>query len=351
MPHLEAISSQLSQDTCFATIDLCHCYWQFPVCEESQELQSFITPEGVFTPTRILYGFTNAVAHVESTVSEICIPIRDQMLKWIDDMLLHCNNAQQLRHILQQFFDICRTYNIKLHAKKCCFFLQEVAWYGRLISKDGMRLDPARTDALTTMPPPTTAAQLQQFVCAANWMRMAIPQFNQIVEPLTALLEDVYRISGKRTRRSIQKIPLTDTTWCDNHLQAFEALKHGIGAAVTLAHPSSTKQLCLFTDASEYHWSAILTQIPSADINRPVPDQHHEPLAFLSGSFKGSPLRWSTIEKESYAIISAIRRLDYILARPEGFLIFTDHKHLTFILHPTSLVPTMPRHVMHKLQR
>ena len=322
MPHLEAISAQLSEDICFATIDLCHCYWQFPVSEESQELQSFITPEGVYTPTRILHGLTNAVAHVQSTVSQICIPIRDQILQWIDDMLIHCRTPQQLLQTLQNFFLICRTYNIKLHAKKCSFFLKEVAWCGRLISKDGIRLDPARINALTTMPPPTTAAQLQQFVCAANWMRMSIPQFNQLVEPLTKLLEDIYIMTGKRTRRSIQKILLSNTSWSDDHQQAFEAMKHAISAAVTLAHPSSTKQLCLFTDASEYHWSAILTQIPSTDINRPVSAQHHEPLAFLSGSFKGSSLRWSTIEKESYAIISAIRRLDYILARPEGFLIF-----------------------------
>ena len=38
----------------------------------------------------------------------------------------------------------------------------------------------------------------------------------------------------------------------------------------------------------------------------------HEPLAFLSGSFEGSQLRWATVDKEGFAIVNTFRRLEYL---------------------------------------
>ena len=36
----------------------------------------------------------------------------------------------------------------------------------------------------------------------------------------------------------------------------------------------------------------------------------HVPLAFLSGCFKGSQLRWATVDKEGFAIVKTFRRLE-----------------------------------------
>ena len=68
MPNMEAAMSELTGDTCFATMGLCHGYWQMPLDTDSQECQSFITPDGVFTPTRVLHGQTNATAHFQAAI-------------------------------------------------------------------------------------------------------------------------------------------------------------------------------------------------------------------------------------------------------------------------------------------
>ena len=64
MPHLESIMQDLAGKSCFATFDLSQGYWQLPLHKDSQECQSFITQDGVFTPTRVLHGNTNSVAHL-----------------------------------------------------------------------------------------------------------------------------------------------------------------------------------------------------------------------------------------------------------------------------------------------
>ena len=351
MPQIDAALAQLANDKCFANIDLCHGYWQMPLAQESQECQSFITPDGVFTPTRVLHGQTNAVFFFQSTLSELCLSLRDVILQWLDDLLFHCRDEYHLLHSLREFFRICRASRIKLHAKKCEFFLKEVHWCGRVISAEGVKMDPRNLRALLDMPAPANGAQLQQFVCAANWMRSTIPEFNKRLEPLTALLEEVLNKAGARKKRKAAKIKLTGTLWTAEHQQTFDIVKKSLAHSVTLAHVDARKLLCLFTDASDSHWASVLTQIPSGDLTKPFDRQAHEPLAFLAGTFRGSQARWSTPEKEAYAIVASVDRLDYLLLRPEGFLLFTDHKNLTYIFDPARTNPRMAKHVVNKIQR
>ena len=75
------------------------------------------------------------------------------------------------------------------------------------------------------------------------------------------------------------------------------------------------------------------------------------PLAFLSGSFTDSSLRWSTPEKEAYEIIAFVTRLDYILQRPEGFMMFTYHENFVFMLKPIQINPKTAKHVVNNVER
>jgi hypothetical protein len=100
---------------------------------------------------------------------------------------------------------------------------------------------------------------------------------------------------------------------------------------ISLAHPDPAKTFTLFPDASHRSWGSVLTQIDPASADLPVGEQDHQRLAFLSGAFKGASLRWSTKEKEAYAIVASSKRLDYLLQRPGGFTICTDHRNLRYI--------------------
>jgi hypothetical protein len=54
-------------------------------------------------------------------------------------------------------------------------------------------------------------------------------------------------------------------------------------------------------------------------------------VAFVSGSFRGSALGWSTLDKEAYGVVETVDRLDHVLAGI-NFRLFTDHKNLVPLL-------------------
>jgi hypothetical protein len=52
-----------------------------------------------------------------------------------------------------------------------------------------------------------------------------------------------------------------------------------------------------------------VTQIHSVDRGRPIEDQAHQPLMFLSGTVTGVAERWAIIEKEAFALVEKVKGL------------------------------------------
>lgn len=131
---------------------------------------------------------------------------------------------------------------MKLYAKTCRLFFLSVKWCGRIISKDRFRLDLSRLVALVRIPRPSNGAQLQQFICASNWMRSAIPDNSRSVAPLLAAMENVYAKTAYR-KKAISKVELTSEELGDAEWQAFEKHKKCLHDAATLSHPYPMKVL------------------------------------------------------------------------------------------------------------
>ena len=72
----------------------------------------------------------------------------------------------------------------------------------------------------------------------------------------------------------------------------------------------------MYTDASKYVWSYVLTQQYTHDINGKQIVMNH-PITYVSGLFKGSQLNWAALTKEAYAIYMSIKKLTYYLEDAE----------------------------------
>ena len=85
----------------------------------AKELQSFTTPDGFYSPTRVLHGTTNAVTHLQSSLAEI-VPssMLATILYWFDDILLHHSTVTDLLKAIGELFKLCADRNIKQHPGK-----------------------------------------------------------------------------------------------------------------------------------------------------------------------------------------------------------------------------------------
>jgi hypothetical protein len=80
--------------------------------------------------------------------------IGDRCFVYSDDVLilgetLAAHHAK-LREVLEQF----RKFNIKVEPDKCEFLRQELTYLGHIISKDGVKPDPKKVEAVVRFPIP-----------------------------------------------------------------------------------------------------------------------------------------------------------------------------------------------------
>ena len=76
----------------------------------------------------------------------------------------------------------------------------------------------------------------------------------------------------------------------------------------------------LFTDASHYAYSGVLTQ--AVDSPKDL-----RPIAYTSDSFSNTQQKWSITEKEAFAIYQSVMKFDFYLKGAECSLC-CDHKLL-----------------------
>jgi RNase H-like domain found in reverse transcriptase len=104
-----------------------------------------------------------------------------------------------------------------------------------------------------------------------------------------------------------------DPSWGKEHTASYETLKQQLTNQVKLSYPKEDYDLVLCTDASETHWTGVMTQVPKDQLDQPLEEQHHEPLGFLSGTFGGPSKSWSIVENEAYAVVEAMIRFEHIV--------------------------------------
>ena len=148
---------------------------------------------------------------------------------------------------------------------------------------------PGRVRKLVEIRRPETVCELMKFLNATNWIRLSLPHMAEIVVPLRALME--HRLKGtSRTKSVASRRALTYDDWTPEWVDAWDNSREMTMNAVemSLRRPDDCRVL-MFPDASDLYWGHCLTQVPKEELLERLSfmDLSHEPLAFLSGAFRG----------------------------------------------------------------
>jgi hypothetical protein len=296
-------------------------------------------------------GGKNSGRYFQETLMEMFRePLYREVLIYLDDLLAHAKDEKELARIVRMILEVMMKYNIKMKPIKCELFKREVKWCGEILSKRGRRVDEERVKALVGMSRPGTAAELQQLLMGANWMREMLPEFAKVTRVLRNRLNECLE-GTKRNKGAAAGVKLMGEKWGEEEEQAWRQMKEMIKNAVEVSHLRKDYEMCLFTDASDECWGAILTQIREEDLGREWTEQRHEPLGFLSGEFKGSQKRWSVCDKEAFPIYNVTRKWEHMLFREKGFRVFTDHRNLQYIFDPKSRSTNVTKSGAERLER
>ncbi|MCG8624860.1 MAG: hypothetical protein MJE68_23035, partial [Proteobacteria bacterium] len=200
-----------------------------------------------------------------------------------------------------EVFDRLRKAGLRLKPKKCLLLRKEVPYLGHVISKEGIRPDPAKTVKVQQFPTPVDVTKVRQFLGLASYYRRFIPGFAQIAAPLHALTK--------------KNAVFHWTPECDS---AFSKLKELLTTPPVLSYPVFGPQceFVLETDASGVGLGAILAQ-------KQVDGSTH-PIAYASRTLDSHERNYGISELETLALVWAVRYFrPYLLGHHTT--VYTDH--------------------------
>jgi hypothetical protein len=78
-------------------------------------------PFGVYTPTRVIHGTTNATMHMQAVVEHTLTGIRPNLASGLDDVSPHGKSETEYLDALEKIFCSVEQAGLKLHTKKATF--------------------------------------------------------------------------------------------------------------------------------------------------------------------------------------------------------------------------------------
>ena len=302
IPRQDDSIDALSSSTYFSVMDLSSGYWQVPLHPEDKEKTAFTTGTGLYRFNVMPFGLVNAPMTFQRLMEAVLHGLHwSTCLIYLDDCIVLGKNFDDHLHNLQDVLKRFREAGLKLKPSKCQFFRKEVTYLGYVISADGVLPDPNNISKVESWPQPRNPTNVRSFLGLASFYRRFIQDFSKIASPLTSLTHKGMKFN-----------------WTDECEVAFETLKRALTNPPLLAYPDFTVEFTLSTDASLTAIGAVLSQVQKGT---------ERVVAYFSQKLTTTQQRWSTYDRELWAIIASVRHFRHYL-RGQEFFIFTDHQPL-----------------------
>ncbi|KAJ9565173.1 hypothetical protein OSB04_001139 [Centaurea solstitialis] len=175
-----------------------------------------------------------------------------------------------------------------------------VQFLGHVVSRDGIKVDPAKIEAMMSWKSPTNPSEIRSFLGLAGYYRRFIQDFSKIASSLTVL-----------TKKNAKFL------WTDKQEEAFQTLKKKLCQALILSLPDGTEDFVVYSDALKMGLGCVLMQ-------------RGKVISYASRQFKGSR------EKLSAAVVFALKLWRHYLYGTKCTL-YTDHKSLQHIFDQKEL--------------
>ena len=195
-------------------------YYHIELTPNSKKMCTIVLPWGKYEYQKLPMGLCNSPDIFQENMNQLFEGF-DYVREYIDDLLVTTNGSLD-DHLekLGTVLDKLQKAGLKVNAKKSNFCRSEVEYLGYLITRNGIKPQPKKVEAIHNMAVPRTRKQLRSFLGLVNYYREIVLRKSDIAAPLTKLTST--------------KVPYK---WTQEQETAFQKLKMAINREPMLNYP------------------------------------------------------------------------------------------------------------------
>lgn len=122
-----------------------------------------MTRKGLFRYTRLMFGITCAPEIFQKLMEQILIGC-EGVISYIDDIVVYAPTKEIHDVRLRKVLDRIREYNITLNKEKCRFGVEEIEFYGHILSMSGIKPKHDKVEAVKEFRTPVSAEEVRSFL-------------------------------------------------------------------------------------------------------------------------------------------------------------------------------------------
>ena len=225
--------------------------------------------------------------------------MREFVVVYFDDILIYSKTRGDHLDHLRQVCHVLRENKLFANLKKYDFLTPRIIFLGFVVTTEGVSADPEKIKSIVEWLVPKNIHDTRSFHGLATFYRRFIRGFSTIVVPITDCI-----------RKEIFE-------WTTATDKAFLDIKEKMTQAPILRLPDFSKVFEVACDASGVGIGGVLSQ-------------ENHPIAFFSEKLNEAKLRYSTYDKELYAVVQSLRYWRHYLL-PQEFVLYSDHEALRFL--------------------
>jgi hypothetical protein len=183
----------------------------------------------------------------------------------------------------------------------------ELIYLGFVIFANELKMDPEKVDAIENWPSPKSVFEVQSFHGLASFYRKFIQNSSGISAPMMDTV--------KKRHKSFH--------WTKEVEKSFNLLKTKITEQPILVFPDFSKTFQVKCDVSGFAIGAVLSQ-------------DDRTITYFSEKLNEAKVKYSTYDKEFYAVIQALKKWRHYLV-PKEFVLYSDNHALQFVTRQKKL--------------
>lgn len=244
MPRIDDLFDQLQGAVVFSKIYLRSGYHQLRIRAADIPKTAFRTRYDYYEFLVMSFGLTNALAAFMDLMTRVFRPyLGSFVIIFIDDILVYSRSRSEHEQHLRIVLQTLRDQQLYAKFSKCEFWLASVSFLGHVVSKESIKVDPTKIEAIRDWDRPTSVTEVRSFVGLASYYMRFVEGFSTIAAPLTRLTH--------------QDIPFV---WSEECEMSFLKLKELLTSAPILTLPIEGEGFTIYCDASGVGVGCVLMQ-------------------------------------------------------------------------------------------
>ncbi|XP_013914164.1 PREDICTED: LOW QUALITY PROTEIN: uncharacterized protein K02A2.6-like [Thamnophis sirtalis] len=189
VPVVQHVLHSLGQGKIFAKLDLAQAYQQLPVDDATATTTTIITHRGAFRCTCLQFGISVAPSLFQGLMERLLYGIPG-VTPYFNDVLIAAPDQSGLISTLRAVLSHFCAAGLHLKRSKCCLgsHSSTVNFLSFHVDGQGIHPSPAKIEAITNVPTPSSKAELQAFLGLLNFYATFIPHKASYGERLPLLL-------------------------------------------------------------------------------------------------------------------------------------------------------------------